>query len=69
MRWITAESNTTARALYGKVAAQTKWVTYDLKLYSVSACVSLCSPDLRQYDRTPTAAIHSGQQMGPFCSK
>ena len=31
VRWITAESNTTARALYDKVAVQTNWVTYDCK--------------------------------------
>lgn len=30
VRWITAESNTTARSLYDRVAKQTPWVTYDL---------------------------------------
>ncbi len=30
VRWITAESNATARSLYDRVAAQTPWVTYDL---------------------------------------
>nr|WP_237465166.1 GNAT family N-acetyltransferase [Leucobacter luti] len=30
VRWITAESNATARRLYDRVAAQTPWVTYDL---------------------------------------
>jgi GNAT superfamily N-acetyltransferase len=32
LRWITADSNQTARALYDKVAVQTPWVTYDIKL-------------------------------------
>jgi GNAT superfamily N-acetyltransferase len=31
VRWITAESNTTARRLYDLVATATHWVTYDLK--------------------------------------
>ncbi|MEJ6488590.1 GNAT family N-acetyltransferase [Leucobacter sp. USCH14] len=31
VRWITDESNTTARRLYDRVAAQTPWVTYDLR--------------------------------------
>ncbi len=31
VRWITAESNTTARSLYDRVAKQTPWVTYDLQ--------------------------------------
>lgn len=30
VRWITAESNATARRLYDRVATQTPWVTYDL---------------------------------------
>lgn len=30
LRWITAESNATARALYDRVATQTEWVTYDV---------------------------------------
>lgn len=30
VRWITAESNETARSLYDRVARQTPWVTYDL---------------------------------------
>lgn len=30
VRWITAESNETARSLYDRVATQTPWVTYDL---------------------------------------
>lgn len=32
LRWITADSNQTARALYDQVATQTPWVTYDIKL-------------------------------------
>lgn len=32
IRWITAEDNQAARAAYDKVASQTKWVTYDIKL-------------------------------------
>jgi ribosomal protein S18 acetylase RimI-like enzyme len=31
VRWITAEDNARARALYDRVATQTQWVTYDLK--------------------------------------
>jgi GNAT superfamily N-acetyltransferase len=31
VRWITAESNATARRLYDRVTDQTAWVTYDLK--------------------------------------
>lgn len=30
VRWITAESNATARRLYDRVSTQTPWVTYDL---------------------------------------
>ncbi|GAA1314802.1 GNAT family N-acetyltransferase [Leucobacter albus] len=29
VRWITAESNTTARSIYDRVATATPWVTYD----------------------------------------
>lgn len=32
IRWITAEDNLAARTAYDKVAQQTKWVTYDIKL-------------------------------------
>lgn len=32
IRWITAESNYRARGCYDKLAMQTKWVTYDIKL-------------------------------------
>ena len=32
LRWITADTNQTARALYDQVAAQTPWMTYDIKL-------------------------------------
>jgi len=32
IRWITAEDNYRARGVYDKLAAQTKWVTYDIKL-------------------------------------
>jgi GNAT superfamily N-acetyltransferase len=32
IRWITAEDNRRARAVYDRLAASTKWVTYDLKL-------------------------------------
>ncbi len=32
IRWITAEDNYRARALYDRVAERTKWVTYDIKL-------------------------------------
>lgn len=32
IRWITAENNYPARTTYDKVANQTKWITYDIKL-------------------------------------
>jgi ribosomal protein S18 acetylase RimI-like enzyme len=32
IRWITAENNYRARSTYDKLANQTKWVTYDIKL-------------------------------------
>jgi ribosomal protein S18 acetylase RimI-like enzyme len=32
IRWITAEDNARARAVYDRVAAKTVWVTYDLRL-------------------------------------
>jgi len=32
LRWITADDNATARALYDRVACGTKWVTYDIKI-------------------------------------
>ena len=32
IRWITAEDNYRARGLYDRVAGQTRWVTYDIKL-------------------------------------
>ena len=32
IRWITAEDNYRARALYDRVAEKTKWATYDLRL-------------------------------------
>ncbi|WP_406854051.1 GNAT family N-acetyltransferase [Alsobacter sp. KACC 23698] len=32
IRWITAEDNDRARALYDRVAERTRWVTYDIKL-------------------------------------
>lgn len=32
VRWITAESNETARSLYDRLAKQTPWVTYDVPL-------------------------------------
>lgn len=32
IRWITAENNFRARALYERVAERTHWLTYDLKL-------------------------------------
>jgi GNAT superfamily N-acetyltransferase len=32
IRWITAEDNHRARAVYDRLAARTGWVTYDLKL-------------------------------------
>lgn len=31
VRWITAEDNARARALYDRLATQTRWVTYDMK--------------------------------------
>ena len=32
IRWITAEDNYRARAVYDRMAEQTKWVTYDIKV-------------------------------------
>jgi hypothetical protein len=32
IRWITAEDNYRARALYDRLADRTKWVTYDIKI-------------------------------------
>lgn len=32
IRWITAENNYRARSTYDKLANQTKWVTYDIKI-------------------------------------
>jgi GNAT superfamily N-acetyltransferase len=32
IRWITAENNYRARAVYDQVATRTPWVTYDIKL-------------------------------------
>ncbi len=32
IRWITAEDNARARALYARIATQTRWVTYDIPL-------------------------------------
>lgn len=32
LRWITADDNYRARGVYDRLAAQTKWVTYDIKL-------------------------------------
>jgi len=32
IRWITADDNARARGLYDKVATQTAWVTYDIKI-------------------------------------
>ena len=32
IRWITAEDNYRARAVYDRVAERTKWVTYDIKI-------------------------------------
>lgn len=32
VRWITAQDNARARRLYDRVASQTTWVTYDIKL-------------------------------------
>jgi GNAT superfamily N-acetyltransferase len=31
LRWITAESNTTAQRVYDKLATKTTWVTYEAK--------------------------------------
>ena len=31
LRWITAESNTTAQSVYDKVATRTTWVTYEVR--------------------------------------
>ncbi|MGB3278501.1 MAG: GNAT family N-acetyltransferase [Pseudorhodobacter sp.] len=32
IRWITAENNDRARAVYDRLAEKTKWATYDIKL-------------------------------------
>jgi ribosomal protein S18 acetylase RimI-like enzyme len=32
VRWITADNNYRARSTYDKLANQTKWITYDIKL-------------------------------------
>jgi GNAT superfamily N-acetyltransferase len=32
IRWITAEDNYRARGVYDRLAARTRWVTYDIKL-------------------------------------
>jgi len=32
IRWITADDNYRARSVYDRVATQTKWVTYDIRL-------------------------------------
>lgn len=32
VRWITARDNAAARALYDRMAAETAWVTYDIRL-------------------------------------
>lgn len=32
IRWITADTNARARAVYDRVATQTPWVTYDIRL-------------------------------------
>ncbi len=32
VRWITAEDNDRARAVYDRVADKTKWLTYDIKI-------------------------------------
>lgn len=32
IRWITAEDNYRARGVYDRLAARTKWITYDIKL-------------------------------------
>ena len=31
LRWITAESNTTAQSVYNKLATKTTWVTYEVR--------------------------------------
>lgn len=31
LRWITADTNTTAQALYDKIATRTRWVTYEMR--------------------------------------
>ena len=31
LRWITADTNETAQALYDKVATRTRWVTYEIR--------------------------------------
>jgi len=31
LRWITADTNTTAQALYDRVATRTRWVTYEVR--------------------------------------
>ncbi|MCS0499144.1 GNAT family N-acetyltransferase [Protaetiibacter mangrovi] len=31
LRWITADTNATAQALYDKVATRTRWVTYEIR--------------------------------------
>ena len=32
IRWITAEDNARARAVYDRLADRTRWVTYDIRL-------------------------------------
>lgn len=32
LRWVTAESNTTAQRVYDKLATRTSWVTYEVEL-------------------------------------
>jgi GNAT superfamily N-acetyltransferase len=32
LRWLTAENNYRARSSYDKIATQTKWTVYDIKL-------------------------------------
>lgn len=32
LRWITAESNTTAQSVYDKLATKTTWVTYEVRI-------------------------------------
>lgn len=32
LRWITADTNETAQALYDKVATRTRWVTYEVRV-------------------------------------